>query len=450
MSLVVESARPGGAKAPPYIGEAVAPPYRAATRIAFRFCFLYFGLYVLTTQMLGGIIVIPGDWNMPELETLPPLKNLITWTAAHVFRVPTPLVITGSGSGDKTFDWIAAFCLLVMCTLGTAIWSAIDRKRDTYATAHKWFRVFLRFALGSTMLSYGMVKAIPLQMPAPPLTRLLEPFGNFSPMGVLWYSIGASHAYERFAGGMELLAAVLLFIPRTTTLGALVLLADSVQIFTLNMTYDVPVKLFSFHLILMALVLLAPESRRLLNVLVLNRPAPPSSQPPLVHGMHARKLLLGAQLAFAGYLIIIFVLSSRQSWVTYGGGAPRPALYGIWDVEKMSINGIERSPLVTDYDRWRRVVVHAPTFISFQRMDESFATYPAKTDVDHHTIVLTRQSDPSWKTQFTFQRPYPDHLILDGTMDGRRVRMDLQRFDHTKMPLLTRGFNWIQEYPFNR
>ena len=42
------------------------------------------------------------------------------------------------------------------------------------------------------MVSYGMVKAIPLQMPSPSLTRLLEPYGNFSPMGVLWASVGAS------------------------------------------------------------------------------------------------------------------------------------------------------------------------------------------------------------------------------------------------------------------
>ena len=40
-------------------------------------------------------------------------------------------------------------------------------------------------ATAATMVTYGMIKAIPLQMPAPPLTRLLEPFGNFSPMGVL-------------------------------------------------------------------------------------------------------------------------------------------------------------------------------------------------------------------------------------------------------------------------
>jgi hypothetical protein len=424
--------------------------WRPWTRIAFRFCFLYFGMYVGATQMLGGLIVIPGDWNLPELQTLPPFKSLISWIAAHVFGVTTPLVITGSGSGDKTFDWVAAFCLIVLASIGTAIWSIVDRRRDHYVTVHKWFRVFLRFATGTTMLSYGMIKAVPLQMPAPALTRLLEPFGNFSPMGVLWASIGASPGYERFAGIMELSAAALLFIPRTATLGALVLLADSVQIFVLNMTYDVPVKLFSFHLILMALVLLAPESRRLVNVLVLNRAAAAASNPPLARGVRAQRMLLAAQLVFAAYLIGIFVLSSRDSWTRYGGGAPRPALYGIWDVKTISIDGVERAPLVTDYDRWRRLVIQAPTFVNFQRMDQNFVFYASTTDMNQRTIVLTRPADPSWKGQFTFVRPDQDHLSMDGTMGGKRIRLTLERFDHTKMLLLTRGFNWVQEYPFNR
>ena len=86
------------------------------------------------------------------------------------------------------------------------------------------------------MVGYGMVKAFPLQMPAPSLQRLVEPYGDFSPMGVLWSSIGASFPFERFAGWMELLGAALLFIPRLSLLGAIVTFGTAVQIFTLNMT----------------------------------------------------------------------------------------------------------------------------------------------------------------------------------------------------------------------
>jgi len=426
---------------------AVVKRWSRATRIVFRFCFLYFGLYVLFTQMLGGLLVFPTG-EMPPLQELSPLKDLVTWTAIQVFGITRSLVITGSGSGDKTFDWVAAFCLLVVSSTATVLWSVLDRKRQNYVTVNKWFHLFLRFAAGSTMLVYGMVKAFPLQMPAPYLTRLLEPFGNFSPMGVLWASIGASPAYERFAGCAELAAAVCLFIPRLSLVGAVIMLADSIQIFTLNMTYDVPVKLFSFHLILMSLVLLAPESRRLLNVLVLDRPALPSTHPPLVDRLSARRIMTVAQIVFGAYLIAMNVVSARQRW--YGGGAPRSPLYGIWDVETMTIDGVERPPLLTDYDRWQRVIVQNANAIVFQRMDSTFMFFPSKTDSRAKTIVLTMPDEPTLIARFAFDRADPTHMSLAGEIDGRHIRMAVHLFDHSKLPLLSRGFNWIQEYPFNR
>jgi hypothetical protein len=169
-----------------------------------------------------------------------------------------------------------------------------------------------------------------------------------------------------------------------------------------------------------------------------------------VRGLRGRRILLAAQLVFGVYLFVVFILSSQQSWTRYGGGAPKPPLYGIWDVEKMSIGGVERAALVTDYERWRRVVFQSVTAMILQRMDETFAGYGAKVDMDRKTITLTKAADPSWKSELTFDRPDAEHMTVHGTMDGRQVRLQLQRFDHSKMLLLSRGFSWIQEYPFNR
>ena len=175
------------------------------------------------------------------------------------------------------------------------------------------------------MIGYGMVKAFPLQMPAPTLQRLVEPFGHFSPMGVLWYSIGASKSYEMFAGFMEIACGVLLFIPQLATLGRDDHVRDRGAIFTLNMTYDVPVKLFSFHLILMSLVLIAPEARRIASVIVFNRTAQPSTQPPLVRRRAAALVVLAIQIGYGGYLVWNNYTGARQSWTTFGGGAPKLA-----------------------------------------------------------------------------------------------------------------------------
>jgi hypothetical protein len=357
---------------------------------------------------------------------------------------------TQTGSGDQTLDWVQAFCLLAIALGATAVWSILDRRRANYIGLQKWFRLFLRFSLGATMLTYGAVKAIPLQMPAPPLNRLLEPFGNFSPMGVLWYSIGASRPYEIFAGCAEASAAVLLFVPRLATLGAILALADSIQIFVLNMTYDVPVKLFAFHLILMSLFLLAPEASRLANVLILDRPAGPSTQPPLARSRRGRRILFAAQLVFGAYLVFMNFQGARQSWYSYGGGAPKSPLYGIWNVEEMSIDGVTRSPLVTDYGRWRRLTFQTPTTMSFWRMDDTFVRYTTAIDMKTRTIALTTDGDKNWKADLRFQQPDAERMIVDGAMDGHAVRMQLRLFDRNKFLLVSRGFHWIQESPFNR
>jgi hypothetical protein len=421
------------------------------TRVAFRFCALYFTMYVLFTQMISSLLALPGNGiGVPPLESFSIVQRVLNFVGVHILRISYPISFRTSGSGDKTVDWILAFTLLVVAAAGTVAWSILDRRRDNYVRLNAWFRLFLRLALATTMVSYGTAKAIPLQMPYPNLTRLLEPYGNFSPMGVLWYSIGASRPYEMFAGTAELVAAVFLFVPALATLGALVALADCIQIFMLNMAYDVPVKLFSFHLILMSVVLLAPEASRLLNVLVFNRRAEPSTQPPLFRRRRASRIALGLQLAFGAYVLGLSFFGAWQGWKTFGGGAPRPPLYGIWNVERMQIDGVTRSPLLTDWGRWRRLVVQNATALSFQRMDDTFTGYPAAFDMNAKTITLSKPADKNWKATFAFMQPDPERLVLDGQMDGHRVRMETRLFDRNNFLLVKTGFHFVQEAPFNR
>jgi len=418
-------------------------------RIAFRFCVAYFTLFGLSNQILGGLFVIP-KLNIPELSAFWPLRHITFWTAAHVFRIKRDLVYTGSGSGDKTFDWVLAFCLLVIAAAVTCVWSILDRRRENYVTFHKWFRLALRFMLASEMFLYGVAKAIPLQMPFPYLSRLLEPYGNFSPMAVLWSSVGASHSYEIFTGFAETLGGILLLMPRTTTLGALVCLADMIQVFTLNMTYDVPVKLFSFHLILFSLFLLAPDIRRLLDFFFTDRIVAPSQQPPLFRSLRANRMAVIFQVAFGLYLMGMGIYSGIDAWHQYGEGRPKPSLYGIWNVEEMSIDGQIHPPLLTDKDRWRRIIFDFQSFASFQRPDDSLTGFGSAINDKDKSLTLTKGSDKNWKANFTYARPATDQLELNGSMDGHQVQMKLKLLDRDKFTLVNRGFHWINEYPFQR
>jgi hypothetical protein len=423
-----------------------APHWSIGARVAFRLCFIYFGLFCLATQILGGLFPVPKI-EIPDPAALWPVRQIVFFTAAHVFQIKHPLVYTGSGSGDKTFDWVLAFCLLVCAVLATGVWSILDRNRENYVALHKWFRLFIRFALASEMLLYGMDKAVPLQMPFPFLTRLVEPFGNFSPMGVLWSSIGASRPYEIFAGCAEILGGLLLIFPRTTMFGALVCVADLIQVFMLNMTYDVPVKLFSFHLLLMALFLLAPEFPRLFRFFFLNRATDPSAQPQLYRSRRANRVALAAQVVFGLWLVAVNAYNAWSGWNTYGGGRPKSPLYGIWNVKQISIDG--QSP-VAKYDRWRRAIFDFPTTMVVQRTDDSFEYYRASIDAGAKTFALTSNAVGNSKGNFTFQRAAQDQLTLDGNIDSQRLHIQLQLVDANKFFLVNRGFHWIQEYPINR
>src|SRR5262245_30486873 len=142
------------------------------------------------------------------------------------------------------------------------------------------------------MFEYGLTKIIPVQFPAPSLITLATPASNLSRQAILWATIGASPSYEMFTGYAELIGGILLLIPRTTLLGAMICLADMVQVFALNMTYDIGVKQVSFHLMLLSVFLMAADFRRRTNFFFLNRPAEPSEEPPLFKTPRANRIAL--------------------------------------------------------------------------------------------------------------------------------------------------------------
>jgi hypothetical protein len=425
------------------------PRWSPALRIAFRFWMVYLGLYCLATEILPGLFTVTGGPTaaLPDPATLWPLRPVIFWTAAHIFHVNAPLSFgDNSGGGDCMFGWVTAFCLLMIATAATVVWSLLDRSRENYAELHKWFRLFLRFALAGRMISYGVVKVFLLQMRYPSLTRLLQPFGTLSPYGVLVNFIGSSPAYEIFTGCAMIAAGLLLIVPRTATLGALISLADMIQVFMLAMTYDVTAKLFAFHLILLSCFLLAPDVPRLVRFFLLRRTTSLSTEAQLFRGVRANQIALAAQIILGLWLVGLYCHYCWGIWNTLGGGRPLPALYGIWEVRQMSIDEQPRPPLLTDSTRWRRAIFDFPDRMAFQRLDDSFVPYGASVNLSDRTLALTKKGDKNWTASLTFQRPAGDQLILDGRMDNHQVHMELQLTARNSFLLVSRGFHWIQEF----
>ena len=173
----------------------------------------------------------------------------------------------------------ALYCIAVVATLATVIWTVFDR-RQRYDRLQVWVWTGLRLMLAAAMFYFGMAKVIPTQMPFL-LNQLVEPYGNFSPTGVLWAQVGISQPYQILLGVAEVLGGLLLLVPRTAAAGALVCAFDLLQVFILNMTYDIRLKSVSSQLLLLSLFLLAPHARRLFLVMFTDRACPTVSTIPV-------------------------------------------------------------------------------------------------------------------------------------------------------------------------
>ena len=144
---------------------------------------------------------------------------------------------------------------------------------------------------------------------------------------------------------------------------------------------------------------------------------------------------MAAQAIYGMLLLAGNGYGAWDRWHRFGGGAAKSELYGIWNVQEPK-------------DGWRRVIFERPGNVTLQRMDDSFAGFGAK--IEGGRIALTKPADQAWKAEWRFQRAGTEAMRVEGEMDGKAVRWDLKLVERGKLMLVSRGFHWISEYPFNR
>ena len=418
-------------------------------RVAFRFGVVYLALFCLLTQISGSLI--PNPWvPYRNLGRLWPVRGITHWVGRTIFGIDVPL--DDVSGGETLFFWVQWSWIIAAAVAGTAIWSLLAERRGASSlkrvkAALPWCRLAIRVTLAASLIEYGMTKVIPTQFPAPPLAALVTPAGHMSLSAMLWTTIGSAPAYEIATGCVEVLAGVLLLLPWTVTLGALLGLIAMAQVLLLNLTFDIGVKLVTTHLILLALILLAPTAR-LFAVWVGFRDETNS-----IGAASTPRRPFTSRPAIAAQLLLATWLLGMQSWINWsfwqvgGGGRPKSVLYGIWNVEQLSVDG-QGGPLEShDYDRrWRRVIFDEPQAFVIQRTDDTLARYGASIDRGSGTIVLVKGASLTWISKFTFDRPADTRLTLDGEMDGHRIQAELRLVDRSAFPLLNSGFRWVRPH----
>lgn len=398
-------------------------------KLIFRAIFSYLVLYIVLM------------FTVVFLET--PLK----WFAQNIIHWGQDLQVRSTGSGDQTYNFVLISFNLFLVLIIVPIWSFFDRKRDSYSTLLHWLFLFLRIVLFCAMLLYGSVKLVKGQFPDHSLYRLLQPLGEMSPMGLAWTFMGHSFLYNLFIGFAEVLGGLLMLYRKTVTLGSLVIIGVMSNVAMMNFTYDIPVKLFSLHLLLMASILLSKDFNRLLNFFLKNETAQPvqfytyfKNSGIKKFGSVIRSIIVF--LVFAATLIQIFLQFNIHDQLK-----EKSQFYGIWKVETFSNNGVDLPPLTTDTFRWEYLIIDQKKKAIVKKMDGSRMEYDFVLDSVNQKIDLNRLSG-SYQLSYSFRDS--NYLELNSLQNIDSISVTLRRKPLSDFRLINQEFRWVNEFPFNR
>ncbi|MGE8430166.1 MAG: hypothetical protein ACN6O7_19970, partial [Sphingobacterium sp.] len=405
----------------------------AFRKLGFRFSFIFILSFILVfnngTYPLYGYISAPLNHFM---------QRLTPWFAENILGYSYDHSIFINGSGDTSYAWISLLILFLLALVGAALWSILDRRRANYRILFYLLTTAIRYYVAFMLINYGLIKVFYMQMQPPRLTQLLQPLGEYSPMGLAWTYIGYSQGYNILIGLVEILSGLLLF-RKTMVLGALITVATSINIMAVNYFYDVPVKMVSTALLLLSIFLLLPYLKALFAIFISKKPVQLRPiQQPLFNKSWKRKSLFIAKLAVLLLFMVqqgMGILSTKKMIAEYLTKSP---LYGIYRIEQAGTQG-KSIP-----ENWRLIVFEIDnnkvlirnTDYTPQRESVVIDTAGKKTTLNNY--------------QFDYQINAEGNILLTKTFDDHTEQIKLIKQDVQAFELIQRKFHWVQEYPYNR
>jgi hypothetical protein len=247
--------------------------------------------------------------------------------------------------------------------------------------------------------------------------------------------MGTSHTYSVFSGIIELLPASLLILPKTRTFGALIALGVMINVFMLNLGFDISVKLFSFFLIFLCLNILKPEFSNLISFFFTARP---------ISRVHVNLSL--KNYLFRGIFGLFLVLNGMFPFIIAGNFnddlAQRPELHGAYDINQFVLNGDSLEPRSSEKERWKRFFVHRRGYFIVQDMQDKMKDYKLKINDSNTILEITDPQNTNLNYRLQIHRN-GDSIRLQGNFLGKDIYLEALRIDLKKLPISRDNFHWM-------
>lgn len=389
---------------------------------------IYVFLFIVTSQFFPA---------------LPFIEKFVIWFGKTFLHLSHLEKIQNTGSGDTTYDYVFLFVNFISSVIITIAILIIDRKRKNYHQLFYIAIVIARYYVAFTMLTYGFAKIFNGQFPANGLFRLDQNVGSMSPMGILWTFMGASRAYTFFAGLMEAIGGVLLLFRKTKTFGSLFSMTVMINVAIMNFTYDVPVKIFSTHIVLLCVFILTYDWKKLYCFFILHTTTVLDYNKFTVR----KKWALITLRVFKGLLIAVFFYSNiSEMWPTLKD--EKVPMEGLYTTQSFILDhDTIPSGRTNDTLRWDKMFIAYPGSISIVHPPKKYSWYKSTIDTINKTLRLqTHDSIPYASFSYLSKK---DTMQLTGEIEKKEAKILFIRKQAKDYPLVNRGFHWINEYPPN-
>ncbi|HWA34917.1 MAG TPA: hypothetical protein VG737_12335 [Cyclobacteriaceae bacterium] len=205
--------------------------------------------------------------------------------------------------------------------------------REQLAMARSINTDLIRYFLACVLLFYGIVKVMATQFPHM-MANMDARFIELNPMRVAWTFFGYSRGYQMFLGWGEMLPAILLLFRRTTLLGAIVAAIVMLNVFFINVFFEVCLKLNSGLYFGLAMFLVLQQTGRLWKFFIANKEVAAEEEVELKPAKLKMTVRVLNWLMVAGILL----WAGEKLYDTYQYStrlASMPSVQGAWRVEKV-------------------------------------------------------------------------------------------------------------------
>ena len=337
-------------------------------------------------------------------------------------------------TADSYWAYVASLTFFSFAILGSVVWFTFLKQKRALLFFDFVF-VIARYFVAFELLFYGIEKLDGVQFHVQ-ANRLITAIGSSDPFNLFWISTGSSKSYSLFGGLLETMSAFLLFFRRTTTLGCLIAIPVLLNVLLINIGFDVPIKLKSFHLLIFCLYLLTPDIKNLFNFFVLRQSA--SLSPPSPLTWRRGKTAYWIRHAFK-FLVIGFILFRIvKGEVNYSNNfrhSPYQQLFGIFNVKDFQL---VREPNVTGdtLAKWKKLAISPGNGLQVQLSNDSIADFDYKADMKHKIIELTSWVDNQHTATLHFTESESNQWLFEGTYNTDSIRFSSTKVDLDSLPLL--------------